>query len=227
MKRHNPDHRAKEIKRAPSPPQSSIEAAFWRMTRKQAADDPHVEWAYDIYREIGEREVLQAFLLAKATDAEIHEILRVPVPVSQVYRHLFFDVDAFRDELHILSWIRLYEEEHDGTAHGTQLLKTALMLGVKGLRWLYSRDSAYAEPAEIQRQVMTDAYFRGQAHRMYAINSAEAKAAMNMLNTALKVATQLSKKTDNTGIKALAIRLRHREMTASIEEVRPEDAPLH
>jgi hypothetical protein len=204
-----------------------IEAAFWRLTRGKPADDSHVEWAYDIYREVTEREILQAFILAKATDAEVYETLRVPVPVTQVYRHLFFDADAFRDELQILSWIRLYEENNEGTAHGTQLLKMALMLGVKGLRWLYGRDSSYAEPAEIQRQVMTDAYFRGQAHRMYAINSPEAKAAMNMLNTALKVASQLSKKTDNTGIKALAIRLRHREMTTSIEEVRPDDAPLH
>lgn len=227
MRRRNPDYRARAVLRAPEPPEHALEAAFWRVAHKLQDLDAHVQWAWEIYEEVHEREVMQAFLLSGATDADVQQVLRVPANVTQAYRHLFFDVGAFRDELHLLSWVRKYEEDKRGTQQGALLLKKAMMEGVNGLKWIYARSSVTIDAADIQRQVMTDAYFRGQAHRMYAVGTDEAKAAKGFMDMALKVANTLTKKPDVTGINALLIRLRHREMTTPIEEVRPDDAPLH
>ena len=227
MKRRNPDYTSRAVLHAPNPPEHILEAALWNIAHNVQPFDPHVLWAYEIHAEVAEREVLQAFLITRASDVEINAVLRVPVLVLQAYRHLFFNLDAFRDELHILSWIRAYEEGRRGTEHGAQLLRHARMMGFKGLQWIYNHTEVVVEPGDVQRQVMTDAFFRGQSHRMYAINSDEAKAALALSKTALTVANTLSKKPDTQGVNALAIKLRHREMTTPVEEVRPDDVPLH
>lgn len=227
MRKRSPDHRARAVLRAAQTPEHALEAAFWRIAHKLDDRDEHVEWAWDIFQETTEREVMQAFVLAGATDADVQEVLRIPPQVTQAYRHLFFDVRAFRDELHLMSWVRNYATERHGTENGQELLQKALMEGVNGVRWWFGRAPVHVDPTDIQRQVMTDAYFRGKSHRLYGVKTAEAKAAKGFMDMALKQANALTKKPDTSGIGALLIRLRHREMTTPIEEVRPDDAPLH
>lgn len=225
MRRRNPDARGLDAINAPEPPENRFEAALWRLAHREGDPDKIVAWAWEIYSELSEREVLQAFVLARASDEEVFEILKVPPPVTQAYRHLFFDVGMFRDELHLLSWIDHYESGKIGSQKGGALLRKALMGGVPALRWIYGRGDAAPDPMEVQRQVMTDAYYRGQAHRMYDLGSNEMKAAFNLLNTSAKIAATFTKRGDTSGIGALAIKLRHREMTSGVDEA--EDTPLH
>ncbi len=227
MRRRNPDYRARLVLRAETAAVHPLENALFQIVHKNAPFDEMVSWAYDIYTEQHEREIMQAFLLAEATDADIYQRLRIPPPVTQAYRYLFFDLTLFRDELHILTWVKSYEDGKQGTAYGAQLLRDAMTYGVKRLHWLFGRGEVEVEAEVVQRRVMADTFFRGQAQRMYKIDSEEAKAAHALSKTALGAAVALNNKVDNSGVNALAIRLLHREMTTPVEEERPEDVPLH
>lgn len=225
----SPDQRYRATRLAKTAPKDPTELALWKIFQ-QKPSDPNVEWAWSVFEEVYEREVLNAFLLAGATDEQIWTTLRVPNAVVQAYRYLFFDTQAFRDELHILSWIRKYEEGHYGTPQGVQLLKDALMRGVPGLIWNYCRDSTLTlDPEHVQRQAMVDAYFLGRTCRVLTPGSTEARAAKSYMDTALQLASTIIRqhKKDNTNDAALIIKLMHREMTSSIEDVHPEDVPLH
>ena len=226
-KRRPPDHRYRAVRGAAAPPEHALEAALWHVLHGLDAD-PNVESAWEIFSEEAERETLNAFMMAQATDEDVRIALDIAPAVTQAYRHLFFDYGAFRDRLHVLSFIRKYKEGHYGTPKGAQLLKDAYINGVPHLMWLYAPSyAAGLDPSELQRQVMIDAYFMGRAQRMFAVGSPESKAAKSYMDTALKIAAVLSKRGDTSGAAALLIKLRHRDMTESIENTRPEDMPLH
>ena len=231
MRKHSPDFRYREVRAAKEMPEHMLEASLWHIVLGNVDNsDNNTRYAWEIFSEMHEREILNAFLVAGATNDEIYIALRVPLDVIDAYRHLFFDVTAFRDELHLLSWVRNYEENEEGTRHGTQLLKQAFESGVPGLLWLYCRKTAEilnVDAEDVQRRVMIDAFFRGRANRLFPLASDEAKAAKGYMDMAVKVALVLSKKVNTTGLNDLLIKLRHRDMTSSVEDIRPEDAPLH
>lgn len=193
MRTRNPDHRYRAVCRAAEEPAHGLEAALWKIRRGEEIVGV-VKWAHEIYASVFEREVMQAWILSRASDDVIQRWLRIPPEVTQAYRYLFFDADIFRDELDILSWVHEYEQERLGSDLGVQLLQIAVMEGVDKLTFLYGRGEAEMDPDKVQYVAMTEAYHRGRAHRGASVSSKEAQAAHSFMNTAAKIAQGLGKK---------------------------------
>lgn len=207
-------------------PEHPLELALWNLLRQQAATDDAVEYAHEIFTGTTEREIMQAWLLANATDVDIFQWLRVPEAVTRAYRFLFFDCHVFRDELNVLRWVREYETHQNGTPYGAKLLQTALHGGVDQLAWLFGRGTAVVDPNRVVNTVMTDAFFRSRAHRGASIASEEVRAAHGFMNTAFKAATAAGNRSAPDAGKLL-INLRFREMTEPVAEIAQQVEILH
>jgi hypothetical protein len=225
MRTRNPDARLRAIQAAQQAPTHTLERALWEFLRGEGTDET-VAYAREIYSNTREREVLQAWFIARATNEEITRYLRVPVVVLDAYRHLFFDVTIFRDELDIMSWVREYEENEQGSELGVDLLQMAFKSGVDALAWLYGRGELVLDPMKVQQQIMTDAFMRGRAHSGNSLSSKEVAAAHGLYKTANAIAEKLAKKSTGAGFDDLLIKLRHRDLTAPVEEI-PKDDLLH
>ena len=226
MRTRNPDHRYRAISRAEEEPEHAYESALWKLRRGETIEGV-VSYAQEIYASLLQREILQAWILARASDDTIQQWLRIPAEVTRAYRHLFFDVNIFRDELDILSWVHEYEQEHMGSEHGVQLLQIAVMEGVDKLAFLYGRGEADVDPEKVQRVAMTEAYHRGRAHRGAAVSSKDAAAAHSFMNTAVKIAQGLGKK-GGPDLDGLRLKLAFKDQTQSINEaVEDGEVVLH
>lgn len=227
MKRRRPEHRFLAVSRCKQEPAEPLEAALWHLMCGETTTMQSVEWAFDIYKEQREREILQACLVARASEVEISNVLRVPPEVTRAFRHLFFDIEAFRDELHLLTWIDDYAIGREGTAYGAQLLRTAVTAGFDGLRWMFGRGKTTIDAQDVLQRVMTDAYFRGAINNGQGVDSGQAKAAHSLLKTAAGIAANLSRRAPAKGVNDVLFKLLHRDDTTPITDVRPEDQPLH
>lgn len=223
----SPDHRFRAVRAATEAPENPIERALWNVLHDGEAD-LEVARAHQIYTELQEREILQAWIVAGADDAVIERVLHVRPGVTRAYRHLFFDIGVFPDELALLPWISHYGERSPETAYGAQLLKVAMLERVDGLLSIFERGAMSADPKKVLEQVMVDSYRRGRAHRLYGIGSAEAKAALASMATAAKIAVKVAENIDEPNLlTGLRIKLKYRDDTTSIDKVSPEDMPLH
>jgi hypothetical protein len=223
MPTRRPDQRYLSIKsNTKRAPRHQLEKALWKMLHRKGAD-PTVGYAFEIYSNEFQREAMQAWLLARADYTQIQQHLRVPPDVSDAYRYLFFDVGLFRDELDLLSWVHEYEQNQQGTPQGAQLLKLAVTGGVDALAWLFGRGEFAVDPDKVTNQVMTDSFFRGQSNRGHGVSSKEAAAAHRFYQTAFRVAQPLANKGDANALNGIRIKLLHRDLTAPVDSVPPED----
>lgn len=231
MRKRSPDHLLTLVTSTVDPPTDDArERAVWDLAHGLPCADDDVQWAWEIHQEIREREILQAFLLANADAVTLGNVLRVPAAVVDVYKRFFFDVRAFRDELHLHSWVRAYPRDvPGGTADGRQLLQIALVQGLPKLCWIFARGGTVnVTPGEVRSRALSDSYFRALSEREHPLTSAELRQTQRLMGTALRAADALSKpKREEANTNTLLIKLKHRELTTSITEERPEDAPLH
>jgi hypothetical protein len=200
------------------PPSDPAMLLLWQVLRKEG-EDASTLYALEIYNNFFEREVMQAWIIARATDKQISDALRIPTAVCEVYRQLFFDLDAFRDELALLSWLREYERTRQGSDQGIALMKKGLSGGPSALAWIYSRGDVQLDANMVMQHVMAEAYFRGKTHRAHALNAKETVVAHQFMVTALKAAGAITKvdKVAND-LNELRIKLQHKELTTSIED---------
>lgn len=224
MNKVKPDHRYRAVDHASEAPAHPIERALWELLHR-IGTDLSVARAGEIYFDVGQREVLQGWIVAGATDAQVETIARVPTAVTAAFRHLFFDVAIFRDDLELLSWVNSYEK-NGGTPFGGELLRNAIMHGVDYLRWTFGRGEMDLDPNTVIKRAMTDAYFRGRMNRGHALSSKEAAAAHGFLKTAASLATQLGK-TGAPNVNDIIIKLKHRDMTEKVEDVAVKEQILH
>jgi hypothetical protein len=191
------------------------ERALWDVLHTATVSDARVTWALEIFAEPFEREIFQAWLLARASDQDIEKWLRVPPDVTQVYRYLFFDVDVFRDELDLLAWVREFETEKKGTAYGAQLLRDAVQGGVEKLCWIFGHNTFVIDAEIVKQRTMTDMYIRSLAGRGHGAASKEAQAALAHGNAALKAAQIVGHATPSD-VQAFLLKLRYRELTEPV-----------
>lgn len=226
-RRNNPDHRFREVKRATAVPENSYEASLFRLRAGTATQqDDDVAYAYEIYSKELERESLQAWIVAEAMNDDITKALGVPAEVIRAYRHLFFDLEAFRDQLDLMSWIAEREEAEDTSERGIALLRTAYDEGLDKIKWLFGRGKVTIDPLRVQEQLMADAYHRSRAHRGAKISSKEAAACNSYAATAQKIAMNLGEKTPGDG-NQLMIKLKFNEQTTPVTEVAAREEILH
>ena len=213
----SPDFRYKEVRRAvkdQTPPRNDRELTLYEVLNGRTGADYSVTYAYEIFCAEYQREVLQAWLATNAADNIIEANTRVPQPVIAAFRWLFLDLSVFRDDLALFDWARSYK----GSDFGKGILQQAVMNGPTALQWLFNRGDVRIDPKVAMQQVMTDAYFRSRMGRGAGINSPEAKAAHQYMQTALKSAEVLAKNDTGNMIADLIIKLEHRDLTLPVEE---------
>lgn len=222
MPSRNPRHRFDAIRASSVPPEHSIELALWHALRGTGTD-PAVVRALEIYEGVDERETMQAWFIAYATDAQIQQTLRVSEDVTHAYRLLFFDITVFRDELDVIRWVREYADA--GTDYGAQLLQNAVLMGPDYLAWLYSRGVVTLDPEAVKKHVMADAFFRGRQNRHHAMTSKEAQVSHAFMTTAFRASESLG--TSNIDMNQILIKLRYRDMTEPVDAVAQHEEILH
>lgn len=226
MRVRNPDQCYRTVVAATEAPEHVYEKALWNALNSRPVRDERVEWALEIYAAQFEREVFQAWLIARATEENIEKWLRIPIEVTKVYCHLFFNIHIFRDELDLLSWVQEFETEQRGSPYGANLLRDAVQGGIEKLCWIFGRNEYTANPDRVKQQAMTNLYLRSLSGRGCSVTSKEATAALAHSNAALKAA-QLVGQTSAPDSQAFLLKLKHREMTEPITDTPQEDEILH
>lgn len=218
--RRSPDDRWHAVKAAIAEPEHPIEASGWRHLH-QLELVPTIDRALEIYEEPFERERLQPWLIAGADDKDIQERVGLPTATTKTYRHLFFDISVFRDQLEKQLWVAKYA----GTPEGQAFLQKAVLFGVEAVAHVLGAPSKL-EPATVVEQAMRDLYFRGQAIRSARLSSPDTAAAYQLLKGAVDT-SQLMNKTRPANITDVMIKLKSREMTQNVEDVELHGEILH
>ncbi len=182
---------------------------------------PAVDRALEIYGEEFERERLQPWILAGADDADIEERVGLSCETTRAYRHLFFNVSVFRDQLERQLWVYRY----DGTEQGKAFLQKAVLHGVEAIAHVMGAQSKL-DPQHVVEQSMRDLFFRGQAIRHASLTSPATATAHALLKSAVEQ-SQLLSKTRPATITDVMVKLKNRDMTRSVEEVIPHGEILH
>jgi len=222
-----PDNRFRYIKKAIAAkeiPEHPTEQALYYFLMEKKPDEI-ISYAYELYSQPYERNILNSWLLAGATEEDIKFHLRIPCDVAHTYMHLFFDITQFRDELDIYSWVNELERDNLVDEAGLQLYKQALMGGLDAMAWIYSRHRTAMEPRKVLENIMADSYYRAKANRQANITSKAAKEAHSYMNTALKAGDLLAKHTPQqmTGVSDLVIKLETKDLTTPADDAKTED----
>ena len=218
--RRRPDERWMAVQAAIAEPSHPIEAACWRHVN-QVEMSPSIDRALEIYLEQFERERLQPWILAGATDLDIEERVGLPRDTVRAYQHLFFNVGMFRDMLDKQLWVARY----DGTAEGMAFLQKAVLEGLESVAHVMGAQ-VKIDPAAMMENAARDLYFRGQAIKYARVASADAAAAHSMLKSAVEFAREQTKSRP-PNITDVMMRLKNRDMTQRVEDVAPHEEILH
>lgn len=222
MPRRNPDHRAAYVARAKEQPEHVVEASLWRLYRGLPADDV-VARAVEIEQSRA-RDCVRGWLLATTQDDEISRRTQISKGVIGAYRHLFFDVTVFRDHFDLIDWARQIGEAQGVSSETTQYIRWAIMYGVEAIAYM-SGLPVNLDPATVQSQAMTDGHFKALMGREASLDSGIAREALKHQQMAVAQAATIAKK--SPGTESVAIKLKHREMTSSIEVIDKTTEVLH
>ena len=126
---------------------------------------------------------MEAFLLSKATDHDIEEVLKVPTKVIKLYRQLFWDASVFKDELDIEAYAQTYERND----YGKEIKVCAITLGIGYLRYRFSRGqhSEISMLDALQNMIETS-YVLCQATRLNPMDSNASKEARQWMSMVVK-----------------------------------------
>lgn len=222
--RREPDERFHATVGAQLEPTHPIEARLWRCSRGLETCE-HIARSLEIYNDIFERERLQPWILAGAESTDIAERIGVKPEMVDAYRHLFFNMDMFRDLLEKQRWVALYEERPGATRAGALYLQRAMLHGVEAVAHVLGAPSKL-DPGHVLDSAMRDTFFRGLAARDAKLTSNEATAAHSFLKTAIALATEQAK-VRPPGVNDILIRIKSRDMTQPLAAVQADAEILH
>jgi hypothetical protein len=213
-----PDARYHSAIKSPIEPADDIEKALWATVRHNVPNED-IARVIDIYEDTMEREILQAWIFAGATNELINSLTNISMEILTAYRHLCCNLYAFRDKLEMWRWINKYE----GTSDGKLLLHRAVHVdGIQAIAH-YCGLMTDLDPNHVNGQVMREAYFRSiGTMRANKISSGEASAAHQLMKTAAASALA-SKVSDAPNLSEVFAKLKHRDMTISVEDLSKEE----
>ncbi len=213
-----PDDRYRATLRAPAEPANAYERALWQMIHNGVGDDAIIR-VVDVYEDQFERELIQAWIIAGASDDDLHTRLGMARNMIEPYRHLCCNPLVFRDKLELLRWVRNYR----GSEAGKLILEKAVHLdNVEAVAHLCGLPSKL-DAAHVNEMVMRETYFRGVSTlRGSSISSREAAEAHNLLKTSMSAAAATLKRgAPNLAETIQKLNLKHRELTYQADEVVP------
>jgi hypothetical protein len=199
MPRRSPDHRAQSVLSSPVCESTDPrESALFHLV-KTAGDTSliaHIEDAYLIYVSPEYRHIVDALLLGKASNAVLRDALDLPEVVTDVYRHLFFDVSVFRHALDVYAYARSVNCTDDqrqyylsATQQGPTFLADKFRVG----------DRKPVDPKEVMRAVLGDLYVRFLDNRGLDIETTKAQAALRLAPELLRAAALVNEKSASHG----------------------------
>ncbi len=222
MPRRSPDHRAVTVVSMREPPEHPLERALWLARRGQTADAAVIR-ALEL--SAGKAcDCVRGWLLSTSNDDEISRRTRLSTDVIGAFRHLFFDVQVFRDHIDLIEWVREVSEAPGAVPGSTQYVRWAVMYGIEAVAYLSGLPVAI-DPAVVQTQAMIDGHFKSLMGREAGLDSGVAREALKHQQMAVTQAAVLSKKAPMT--ESVALKIKHREMTSPIEFVDKTAEVLH
>lgn len=222
MPRRNPDHRAIAVIASREQPEHPFERALWLFRRGQPADES-VARAFELSAN-KTCDCVRGWLLATSNDEEISRRTRLSFDVIRAFRHLFFDVEVFRDHIDLVEWVRETSEAPDADPGSTQYVRWAVMYGVEAVAYLSGLPVAI-DPGVVQTQAMIDGHFKALMGREAGLDSSVAREALKHQQMAVAQAAVLAKRAPMT--ESVALKIKHREMTSPIEFVDKTTEVLH
>lgn len=222
--RHEPDERYHAAIGSRLEPDHPVEALLWRCARGVESSD-HMARAIEVYGDQFERERLQPWILAGASDDLIVDRVGLHADMLAAYRHLCFNVALFRDLLDKQRWVNAYDQRPGATREGALYLRKALLHGVEAVAHVMGAPCRL-EPSDVLEHAMRDTYFRGLAIRDAKLTGPEAAAAHGMLKTAAALAQEQAK-IRPPGVNDILIRIKHRDLTQPIEVINMTGEILH
>lgn len=181
--------------------------------------DPSVEYPFTVYSTPEIRAVLEAFLIASTSNANICAALSMPAEEVNNYRELFFDTSVFRTDLELMVFLQNIPEDESNKTN-KKLYKIAFHQGLGALQWHFCRDKGQVSPEVVIRSVMTDSYYRSLEHRGQQITSKVAKEASRLARTAMDCArTLISDDTGNADYEDLRIKFEQARKNRTIDEL--------
>ena len=109
--------------------------------------------ASDIHSHTYKREVMESFLLVQVTPEDIQRVLKIPPEVTAAYTHLFFDAEAFEDELDRLEYAYSYKRND----YGATLKRFSVDFGKNSLMIRMSRGESSISPTLVQNEIRATA----------------------------------------------------------------------
>jgi hypothetical protein len=177
------NHRFETLK-AGENPANDLENSLVEILRTGKTSNADVQYAYDIYVDEYKREVLEAFLLASATDKDIFDVIKIPESVSAVYRPIFFDQSVFRDELDRECYAQTYPKKPSSWGHDLKIC--ALTLGLDYMRYRFSRGPITVDITGALNEMIATASFLSKAGRINPMDSTATKQSLNWMAAAVK-----------------------------------------
>lgn len=168
MPRQPPNHRALRVYAQAQARESfegdhPHESALFQILKGRESPIALVQDALDWYRDEGVRHVLDALMLAKASDALIGAALDLAPETLSPYRHLFFDRAVFR---HALEALRYVQEVQVTVEAWREYYRKAVLQGPEFLANEFRvGERPEVDPRRVKRVVMADQYERFLEHR--------------------------------------------------------------
>lgn len=224
MPRLSPDHVAQRIRSlvetsAPYSGDHPDERGLHQILAGQPSSAPHVDDALELYLHAEDRHVVNALILAKASNAQIADALGMSLHLTSAFRHLFFDRDVFRHDLDVKNYVRALDIPDNYRLYYT----TACEKGFRTLANLFHvGERPPVDPKEALRELLADQLDRARAHRGQRLDSELAREALRWSQAAGSTANILLRQDPQDGknaLEELKLALRVEDQTTSLDQL--------
>jgi len=157
---------------------------------------------------------MESFILVCASSEEILSVLKIPGEVTEAYSHLFFDPEAFEDELDRLEYAYSYNRND----YGATLKRFAVDFGKNSLMIRMSRGESTISPTLVQNEIRATAYMIAQRAKTNPVDSDIAKEALNWAKLALKASSDIEEERTVSNIEELKLALDAKDETTNEEK---------
>ncbi len=227
MPRMSPDFRGLAAIQAATDGQATFEsddpreASLFHLVKSQHATQLDVEEAFLLYSNDDYRHVMNALILANASDALISTSLEISFLVTSAYKWLFFERSVFRHVLDIRTWVtELTEPESEER----KIYMVTILQGPEALAEKFAIGRRpNIDPKDALQDILTSLYARAQEHRGLKITDPIAQASLRTAKDAAAVAALLIDKGGQQVKHALedlktALTLETKDLTTTPEE---------
>lgn len=142
-----------------------------------------IAYAYRLFSDNYQREVMEAFLIAGAQPSVLEEIFDIPKPVTEAFATLFFDVSVFVNRLELESYVRYYAEDEEEGDWARALKQSALEQGLEYLRVSFGRDRVAVDPKAVVDDMLRQSFMFMKVASMHPLDSQKAKEARQWTGT--------------------------------------------